>query len=122
MKKKLSKVLIVLAVVVLVAIAGALKLKKGSELSFEAIVKEVKINGENDVRIIVERTTQIYTESLNSLGISSKTRLFDSNKKEIGISDIEEGSKVLVKAKDAFDEETIFYYPEVYSVTLIDIP
>ena len=57
---------------------------------------------------------------MNSLGISEETKLFNANGEEIEISDFQQGDSVKVTLKDAFTEETPFYYPIVYEIKLIN--
>ena len=93
---------------------------KWSQRSFEAIVKETITQPDGETRLIVERTTEIYGNPANSLGISKDTKLLDADGKNISAKDIPSSSSVKVTVKDAFNEETPFYYPVVYEVRLID--
>ena len=45
-------------------------ISKWSKLSFEAIVQEVVTQPDGETRLIVERTTEVYGNPLNSLSIS----------------------------------------------------
>ena len=92
---------------------------KWSQRSFEAIVKETITQPDGETRLIVERTTEIYGNPANSLGISKDTKLLDADGKNISAKDIPSGSSVKVTVKDAFNEETPFYYPVVYEIRLI---
>ena len=74
--------------------------------------------GEN--RLIVERTTEIYGSPLNSLHIGEETKLLDANGNRISVEDLQPGTKVKVTLKDAFTEETPFYYPTVYEIRVIE--
>ena len=58
---------------------------------------------------------------INSLGISENTKLFDADGNEIIISNFQQGDAVKVILKNAFTEETPFYYPIVYEIRLIDV-
>ena len=89
---------------------------KWSQRSFEAIVKETITQPDGETRLIVERTTEIYGNPANSLGISKDTKLLDADGKNISAKDILSGSSVKVTVKDAFNEETPFYYPVVYEI------
>lgn len=93
---------------------------KWSQRSFEAVVKETVTQPDGEIRLIVERTTEIYGDPINSLGISKDTILLDTDGKDISVNDIQPGSSVKVTVKDAFTEETPFYYPVVYEIKLIN--
>lgn len=120
MKKK--RLIIIGAIAVLIiAIVGVTVVSqssKMSEKSFDAVVQEVVTQPDGEVRLIVERTNEIYGDPINSLGISEDTKLFDADENEISVNDFKPGSKVTVKLKDAFIEETPFYYPTVYEIRL----
>lgn len=121
MKKKRFIIIGIIAVFI-VAIAGLTAVSqssKMSEKSFDAVVQEGVMQPDGEVRLIVERTTEIYGDPVNSLGISEDTKLFDKDGNEISVDDFIQGSKVTVKLKDAIIEETPFYYPTVYEIKLI---
>ena len=120
MKKK--KIIIVGIVVLLLAAAAALfsSIPKWSEKSFEAVVQETVTMPDGEIRLIVERTTEIYGEPLNSLHIGEETKLLDTDGKTISVEDLQPGTKVKVTLKNAFTEETPFYYPTVYKVKIIE--
>lgn len=122
MKKKRLMIIGVIAVllIVIVGIIAVTQSSKMSETSFEAIVQEVVTQPDGEIRLIVERTTEIYGDSLNSLGISEDTKLLDADGNKISANDFQEGNTVTVKLKNAFTEETPFYYPTVYEVKLIN--
>lgn len=92
---------------------------KWSEKSFEAVVQETVTQSDGEIRLIVERTTEIYGSPVNSLGISEETKLLNANGEEITIGDFRQGDTVSVTLKDAFTEETPFYYPVVYEIKLV---
>lgn len=119
---KNKKVFIAFAVVIVIII-GAIGLftqsPKWSQRSFEAVVQETVIQSNGETRLIVERTTEIYGDPINSLGISKDTKLLDIDGKNISAKDIPSGSSVKVTVKDAFTEETPFYYPVVYEIKVI---
>lgn len=92
---------------------------KWSQRSFEAVVKETVTQPDGEIRLIVERTTEIYGDPINSLGIGKDTKLLDSDGKSISTKDIPSGSSVKVTVEDAFNEEKPFYYPVVYEIKLI---
>lgn len=120
MKKKKLMIISVIAVLI-IAIVGIVTVSqssKMSEKSFDAVVQEVVTQSDGEVRLIVERKTEIYGDPVNSLGISKDTKLFDANGNEISVNDLKQSSKVTVKLKDAFIEETPFYYPTVYEIKL----
>ena len=118
-KKRILLGAVVLGIIVL-AIGLLTQSPKWSQRSFEAVVKETVTQPDGETRIIVERTTEIYGNPANSLGISKDTKLLDADGKNISAKDILSGSSVKVTVKDAFNEETPFYYPVVYEIRLID--
>lgn len=121
MKKKKLMIIGVIAVlmIAIVGITTVSQSSKMSEKSFDAVVQEVVTQPNGEVRLIVERTTEIYGDPINSLGISKDTKLLNANGNEISVDDFQQGSKVTVKLKDAFIEETPFYYPTVYEIKLV---
>lgn len=121
MKKKKIMIIGVIAVLIIavVGITAVSQSSKMSERSFDAVVQEIVTQSDGEVRLIVERTTEIYGDPVNSLGISEDTKLLDADGKEISVKDFQQGSKVTVNLKDAFIEETPFYYPTVYEIKLI---
>ena len=119
MKKKIYFVGIVILLVVAV-IALLTSIPKWSEKSFEAIVQETVTMPDGETRLIVERTTEIYGNPLNSLHIGEKTKLFDTDGNIISVEDLQPGIKVKVTLKDAFTEETPFYYPTVYEIEILE--
>ena len=121
MKKK--RLMIVGIMAALVIIIGAMAINQSprwSEKSFEAIVQETVMQPDGEIRLIVERTTEIYGNPVNSLGISEDTKLPGKNGKELSINDFQQGNAVTVTLKDAFTEETPYYYPTVYEIKIID--
>lgn len=87
--------------------------------SFEAVVQETVTQSDGEIRLIVERITEIYGDAMNSLGISEETKLLSDNREEIAIGDFQQGDIVSVTLKDAFTEETPFYYPVVYEIKVV---
>jgi len=120
MKKKKLIIGGIVLVVVAAAIGMFTQSPKWSQRSFEAVVKETVTQTDGEVRFIVERTTEIYGDPINSLGISKDTKLLGTERKDISVKDIHPGSSVKVTVKDAFTEETPFYYPVVYEIKLIN--
>lgn len=121
MKKKKFVIIGAIAVLIIaiVGITAVSQSTKMSEKSFDAVVEEVLTRPDGEIRLIVERTTEIYGDPINSLGISKDTKLLDADGNEISVDDFKQGSKVTVKLKDAFIEETPFYYPTVYEIKII---
>lgn len=119
MKKK--KIYFVgIGVLLVVAVVSLLtSITKWSEKSFEAVVQETATMPDGETRLIVERTTEIYGNPLNSLHIGEETKLLDTDGNAISVEDLQPGATVKVSLKDAFTEETPFYYPMVYEVKLI---
>lgn len=118
-KKKLIIIGVVLFVTIIVAVITINQVSKWSEMSFEAIVQETVTQSDGEIRLIVERTTEIYGSPFNSLLISDSTKLVDEEDNIISITDFSRGDTVMVVLKDSFDEELIFYYLTVYQVRLI---
>lgn len=117
-----NKKYIIIAVVTVIIVAAAIMITqpfKWSEKSFEAVVQETVTQSDGEIRLIVERTTEIYGSPVNSLGISAETKLLNANGEEIAIGDFRQGDTVSVTLKDAFTEETPFYYPVVYEIKLV---
>ena len=108
-------ILLVAAIVALVT-----SIPKWSEKSFEAVVQETVTTQDGEIRLIVERTTEIYGNPLNSLHIGEETKLLDTDGKTISVEDLQPGIKVKVTLKDAFTEETPFYYPTVYEIEVLE--
>lgn len=121
MKKKKFMIIGVIAVLIIaiVGITAVSQSSKMSEKSFAAVVQEVVTQPDGEVRLIVERTTEIYGDPVNSLGISEDTKLLDADGNKISVNDFKQGSAVTVKLKDAFIEDTPFYYPTVYEIKII---
>lgn len=118
-KKKwiiIGAILFVSIIVVVITISQA---PKWSKLSFKAIVQEIVTQPDGEICMIVERTTEIYGNPLNSLSIKDSTELVDESDNKIPIADFNQGDTVMVVLENAFDEESIFYYPTVYKVKLI---
>ena len=110
-----------IAVLLVVAVVALLtSIPKWSEKSFEAVVHETVTMLDGETRLIVERTTEIYGNPLNSLHIGEQTKLLDMDKKTLSVEDLQPGTKVKVTLKDAFTEETPFYYPTVYEIRVIE--
>lgn len=117
MKSKKYIIIAVAAVAILVvAVIMIIQPSNWSKKSFEAIVQETVTEADGEIRLIVERTTEIYGNPMNSLGISDETKPLNANGEEISISDFSKGDAVSVTLKDSFTEETIFYYPIVYEI------
>lgn len=117
-----NKKYIIITVVAVIIVAAALMITqpfKWSEKSFEAVVKETVTQSDGEIRLIVERTTEIYGDPINSLGISEETKLLSANGEEITIGDFKQGDTVSVTLKDSFTEETPFYYPIVYEIRVL---
>lgn len=93
---------------------------KWSEKGFEAVVQETVTTPDGEIRLIVERTTEIYGNPLNSLHIGEETKLLDIDGKALSIEDLQPGMKVKVTLKDSFTEETPIYYPIVYEIKALN--
>ncbi len=115
-KKRLIIIGIIISFITVAALVFFYFAPKWSELSYEAIVQETVTTSDGEVRLIVQRTTEIYDDPLNSLCISEDTVLCDTNGTEIHLEDFHPGDAVKVTLKDAFNEEKPFYYPTVYEI------
>lgn len=95
MKKKKFMIIGAIAVLIIaiVGITTVSQSTKMSEKSFDAVVQEVVTQPDGEVRLIVERTTEIYGDPVNSLGISKDTKLLDADRNEISVNDFKPGSK-----------------------------
>ena len=117
MKKK--RLMIVGIMAALVIVIGAMAINQSprwSEKSFKAIVQETVTQPDGEIRLVIERTTEVYGSPVNSLGISEDTKLLGKDGEELSIDDFQQGNAVTVKLKDAFTEETPYYYPTVYEI------
>lgn len=119
MKNKKYIIIVVVAVIIVAAAIMITQPFKWSEISFEAVVQETVTQSDGEIRLIVERTTEIYGDPMNALGISKETKLVDTKGEEIAVGDFQQGHTVSVTLKDSFTEEIPFYYPIVYEIRLI---
>lgn len=119
-RKRLIIIGTVLAVIAIVIVLAITQSPKWSQLSFEAVVQETVTQPDGEVRLIVERTTEIYGSPMNSLGISESTALVDASGNPISIEAIQPGDTVKVTLKNAFNEEKPFYYPTVYEIKALN--
>lgn len=120
MKKKKFILLGIAIVIVIISFLIMNPPSQWSQKTFDAVVEEIVEQPNTETRMIVERTTEIYGNPRNSLGITTDTKLLDSQGKEISISDFQKGDLVRIQLKDAFTEETPFYYPIVYEIKMTD--
>ena len=114
-KRIVIGIMIILAAIV-VGVTEVSQSPRWSEKSFEAIVKETVIQPDGEIRLVIERTTEVYGSPVNSLGISEDTKLLGKDGEELSIDDFQQGNAVTVKLKDSFTEETPYYYPTVYEI------
>ena len=119
-RKRLIIIGLVLAVIAIIAVLAITQSPKWSRLSFEAIVQETITQPDGEVRLSVERATEIYSSPMNSLGISESTEIVDMDGNPIMLKEIRSGDIVKVILKNAFNEEKPFYYPTVYEIQLIN--
>lgn len=122
MKKK-RFIMMIGIMIIMVIVVGVLAISQSprwSEKSFEAVVQEPVTQSDGEIRLIVERTTEIYGSPVNSLGISEDTKLLGKGGEELSINDFKQGNVVKVTLKDAFTEETPYYYPTVYEVKIVE--
>lgn len=86
MNMKRKKLLIIVSVFVVIAITVVVAITqspKWSRLSFEAVVQETAIQPDGEVRLIVRRTTEVYSDPLNSLHIDENTTLIGKDGKSV---------------------------------------
>ena len=119
-KKKRWITFVVIAAIIIAVIALISTAPNWSNLTYEAVEQETVIMPDGENRLIVERTTEIYGSTLNSLGIGAQTKLLDSDGNEISLENLQPGTKVEVTLKDAFTEEIPFYYPTVYEIIVME--
>lgn len=119
-KRKNLLIIVVLLAVAITVVMVIAQSRKWSQISFEAIVLETVTQSDGEVRLIVERTTEIYGSPMNSLGISESTALVDAGGNPISIEAIQPGDTVKVTLKNAFTEEIPFYYPTVYEIKALN--
>lgn len=86
--------------------------------TFKDVVHNIVKQPNGEHRLIVERTTEVYGNPVNSLTISKDTVLIGRKDKKLTINDFQRGQTVTVSLKDAFTEETPYYYPTVYEVKI----
>lgn len=112
-------IMIILAAIV-VGVTVVSQSPRWSEKSFEAIVQETVTQPDGEIRLVIERTTEVYGSPVNSLGISEDTKLLGKDGEELSIDDFQQGNTVTVKLKDAFTEETPYYYPTIYEIKMME--
>ena len=118
MKKKMFIIVAVVIAVIVCGVGLKKKSKEWSSIEFKAVVKENVTQSDGEVRLIVDRTTHIYGDPTNSLGISKNTKILDSKGNEISINSLKKDTPVKVLLKDSSIEEDIFYYPTVYEIRI----
>lgn len=118
-KRMVMGIMIILAVIV-VGVTVVSQSPRWSEKSFEAIVQETVTQPDGEIRLVIERTTEVYGSPINSLGISEDTKLLGKDGEKLSIDDFQQGNAVTVKLKDAFTEETPYYYPTVYEIKMME--
>lgn len=120
MKKKMFIIVAVVIAVIVCGVGLKKKSKEWSSIEFKAVVKENVTQSDGEVRLIVDRTTQIYGSPTNALGISKETKLLDADGKEISINSLKKDTPVKVSLMDSSIEEDIFYYPTVYEIRIVE--
>lgn len=93
MKKKRFKMMIGM-MIIMVIVVGVLAISQSprwGEKSFEAVVQETVTQSDGEIRLIVERTTEIYGSPVNSLGISEDTKLSGKGGEELSINNFQRG-------------------------------
>ena len=122
MRKKKGMVIGIMIIVaaIVVGVTVVSQSPRWSEKSFEAIVQETVTQPDGEIRLVIERTTEVYGSPVNSLGISEDTKLLGKDGEELSIDDFQQGNTVTVKLKDAFTEETPYYYPTIYEIKMME--
>lgn len=115
-KKRLIFAGAMVLVLSMIAAAAIFPPSKWSDKVFQAVVQETVTRPGGEVRLIVERVTEVYANPCNSLRIGGQTELAGEDGRAAAIEDFRPGDRVEVTLKDSFVEETPFYYPTVYKV------
>lgn len=118
-RKKLLIIVSVILVIAIIVVVAITQSPKWSRLSFEAVVQETVIRPDGEVRLIVKRTTEVYSNPLNSLHIDENTALVGDDGETITIEELQPGYRVKVTLENSFIEESPFYYPTVYKIKVI---
>lgn len=100
-RKKLLIIVSVLVVIAITVVVAITQSTKWSHLSFEAVIQETAIQPDGEVRLIVKRTTEVYSDPLGSLQIDENTALIGNDGEAIPI------------------DELPFYYLTVYEIKLL---
>lgn len=119
-RKKMFIILSVLLVIAITVVVAITQLTKWSRVSFEAVVQETVIQPDGEVRLIVKRTTEVYSDPLNSLHIDENTALIGNDSETISIEELQPGYRIKVILEDSFIDESPFYYRTVYGIKMID--
>ena len=84
MKKKKRMITVMATLIIVVAVLVVVtQSPKWSRKSFEAVIQETNMQPDGEIRLIVERTTEIYSNPLNSLHISEETELVGMDGKDL---------------------------------------
>ena len=119
-KKRMVMGIMIIVAAIVVGVTVVSQSPRWSEKSFEAIVQETVTQPDGEIRLVIERTTEVYGSPVNSLGISEDTKLLGKDGEELSIDDFQQGNTVTVKFKDAFTEETPYYYPTIYEIKMME--
>lgn len=115
----LGGVILMLAMLVIIVIQMPKWADQWSRKSYEAIIQETVVQPDGEVRLIVERVTEIYSDPLNALRISEHTVFVDREGRSASVEQLQPGDRVEVTLKDSFIEETPYYYPTVYKISIL---
>lgn len=115
----LGGVILILAMLVITVIQMPKWADQWSRKSYEAIIQGIVVQPDGEVRLIVERVTEIYSDPLNALRISEHTVFVDREGKSASVEQLQPGDRVEVTLKDSFIEETPYYYPTVYKISIL---
>lgn len=75
-KKKMMIIVETILVIVVAVLVVVTQSSKWSRKSFKAVIQETIVQPDGEIRLIVERTTEIYSNPLNSLHISEETPFY----------------------------------------------
>ena len=115
----LGGVILILAILIITVLQMPKWADQWSRKSYEAIIRETVVQPDGEVRLIVERITEIYAAPLNALRISEHTVFVDREGKSTSVEQLQPGDRVEVTLKDSFIEETPYYYPTVYRISIL---
>ena len=91
-KKRMVMGIMIIVAAIVVCVTVVSQSPRWSEKSFEAIVQETVTQPDGEIRLVIERTTEVYGSPVNSLGISGDTKLLGKDGEELSIDDFQQGN------------------------------